>query len=604
MQILHINSLTDLKKHNKRYKFDSGDFHCIYFGSTSKINFDIFEKLKLNVLVTDDIYIDKVKFKSDYVQFIGNLSTCFTSKMWWATQTAAKFRNQIPFILYKLKIVSEILNKYSFEKLIVIDESYLFNRALFFFFKKKSIEFTSSISQARAIYRNFKSFLLFLGSINYSFLKIFYRILLAKYFFINKIKQKNTVRPIIVIKTFAYENSFDEKGQFIDKFFGDLPEYLNKNGYSKVSLVSCLGHYNSILQKIAKDDINAVLPFELFIKTKSLVAEFFKLILLKLEVTKRIFFNDIDVTEFLNFYLKYNKKNEISLEHALHYHGMLNFLKHSNIKSFIFTYENIPWEPMCLLALQEISPNTKTIGYQHSNVPEFGTNYFLSENELQKRPMPNYIYTNGSVTKNIIEKNSFDKHPIIESTCALRYNYLRNGIHKSRKKDKTILVVLEGVPDVYHLVNYILNELSHYNNYEIIFRPHPILPMAKIDKHIQIDYSKLKNVYISDGDLISKDFEKVSVVIYRESTIALEAVVFGLPVICFHSHPVISFDPLFELYDFKWNVDESIKIEPLLNQIFEMDDGSFFKAKQKANLYIEDYFHKCTNEKMSMFTKV
>ena len=140
MQIFHINSLTDLKKHNKRFKFDSGGFHCIYFGSTSNTNFDYFKKLKLNVLFTDDIYIDKVKFKSDYVQFIGNLSTCFTSKMWWATQTAAKFRNQIPFILYKLKIVSEILNKYSFEKLIVIDESYLFNRAIYFFSKNKSIE--------------------------------------------------------------------------------------------------------------------------------------------------------------------------------------------------------------------------------------------------------------------------------------------------------------------------------------------------------------------------------------------------------------------------------------------------------------------------------
>ena len=175
MQIFHINSLNDLKKHNKRYKFDSGGFHCIYFGSTSNINFDIFEKLKLNFIFTDDIYIDKVKFKSDYIEFIGNLSTCFTSKMWWATQTAAKFRNQIPFILYKLLIVTDILNKYSIKKLIVIDESYLFNRAIYFFSKNKSIEFTSSVSQARAIYFNFKSYLLFFGSINYAFLKTFYR---------------------------------------------------------------------------------------------------------------------------------------------------------------------------------------------------------------------------------------------------------------------------------------------------------------------------------------------------------------------------------------------------------------------------------------------
>ena len=45
MQIFHINNLNDLKKYNKRYKFDSGGFYCIYLGSTSKINFNIFEKV-------------------------------------------------------------------------------------------------------------------------------------------------------------------------------------------------------------------------------------------------------------------------------------------------------------------------------------------------------------------------------------------------------------------------------------------------------------------------------------------------------------------------------------------------------------------------------
>ena len=115
---------------------------------------------------------------------------------------------------------------------------------------------------------------------------------------------------------------------------------------------------------------------------------------------------------------------------------------------------------------------------------------------------------------------------------------------------------------------------------------------------------KFKNVNISDGGLINKDFEKVSVVIYRESTVALEAIAFGLPIICFNSQPVISFDPLFELDDFKWNVNASVKLEPLLNQIIEMDNESFIKAKQKAVQYINEYFSNCTDEKMSMFTNI
>ena len=114
----------------------------------------------------------------------------------------------------------------------------------------------------------------------------------------------------------------------------------------------------------------------------------------------------------------------------------------------------------------------------------------------------------------------------------------------------------------------------------------------------------LKNVNISSEGSINKDLEKVSVVIYRESTVSLEAIAFGLPIICFNSHPVISFDPLFELNDFKWTVDETVKLEPLLNQIIEMDNGSFLKAKQKALQYVNEYFSDCTDEKMSMFANV
>jgi len=99
-------------------------------------------------------------------------------------------------------------------------------------------------------------------------------------------------------------------------------------------------------------------------------------------------------------------------------------------------------------------------------------------------------------TENNIHEHSFDKHPIIESTCALRYKHSEPKNHIYRRKHRRILVALEGLPDVYHLVNYVLDELSQENNYEIIIRPHPICTMSKLKKHIKINYSKLENVYV------------------------------------------------------------------------------------------------------------
>ena len=74
MQIFHINNVNNLKKYNKRYKFDLGGFYCIYLGGNRDTNFDIFKKLKLNVLCYDDIYVDKLKFKSEKLFGLKNIN--------------------------------------------------------------------------------------------------------------------------------------------------------------------------------------------------------------------------------------------------------------------------------------------------------------------------------------------------------------------------------------------------------------------------------------------------------------------------------------------------------------------------------------------------
>ena len=281
---------------------------------------------------------------------------------------------------------------------------------------------------------------------------------------------------------------------------------------------------------------------------------------------------------------------------------MNRMLKIFKSEIFISTYENMPWEPMCYLGIKDASPETKIIGCQHTVVSEFSTNYFLYDNELKNRQLPDKICTVGPVTKRIIERNCGYNHPPIESACALRYQHLKQEDVRFRRNKRKILVALEGIDDVYKLVNYVCNELSQNDNIEIIIRPHPILPLSKIDKNIDIDYTKLNYVKISSNDSITKDLEKVSVVIYRESAVALEAIAFGIPVVCFNSYPTISYDPLFELTDFKWNVDESIRIKPILDEIFNLDDQFFNQSKQKAKLYINNYFNKCTDDNMSVFT--
>ena len=73
------------------------------------------------------------------------------------------------------------------------------------------------------------------------------------------------------------------------------------------------------------------------------------------------------------------------------------------MESFLFTYENNPWERMCMMAVKSQAPQTKVTGYQHTVVPHASANMFISSHERGRLPMPDRILTVGEAPKQIME---------------------------------------------------------------------------------------------------------------------------------------------------------------------------------------------------------
>jgi len=599
MEIIYYNKIEKLEKFNRNLKIDLKNCHCLYFGNENEYANTLPNDLTINVSFPTDFVVDKEEFKIQYLNLIDNLTSTFSNKYWWATETVSKFRSQLLFFLHKFQIVLSLVKKYNPEKLIIVDKEIIFERLLFHYSKDNNIKFISSLMNVRKQLYIINIICQFYIKMIRSFIGLVYKIFISKYFFKKDLKNQDPLKKYVIIKSFSYERSFKKDNQYVDQFFGDLSSFLKQKEKNTLTVVSCIGNYKKIIKKL-KNINNIIYPYELFISPLALIVTFFQVITLRLRVKENVFFNKINISHFISEYLMFNKVNEFSLNQILYFQSMKGMLKLIKAEKFISTYENIPWEPMCFLGIKNISPETKIIGYQHSVVTDFSTNYFLYNNEFKNRPLPDKIFTVGPTTKKIIEMNSGDNHPQIESSCALRYKYLTQRNIKSQNNNK-ILVVLEGLYDVYKLVNYVINEISKNDNIEIIIRPHPILPMSELDKYINKDYKKLEYVKISSNDSVLSDLENVSAVIYRESTVALEAISLGIPVICFRSHQNISYDPLFELNDFKWNVDESVKLKLILDEIFNLNKQVYNSSKKQAKLYINNYFEKCTDYKMSLF---
>ena len=130
------------------------------------------------------------------------------------------------------------------------------------------------------------------------------------------------------------------------------------------------------------------------------------------------------------------------------------------------------------------------------------------------------------------------------------------------------------------------------------------MPISKLSKFLKLDYSKYDHISISEGSELRADLEKASILIYRQSTVAIEAIAYGLPIICFKENDIIDYDPLFELNDLKWDINSNMKLISTIKMIFSISDFEYIKRKKSAFKYIKKYYSECSNLNLFKFLEI
>jgi hypothetical protein len=97
--------------------------------------------------------------------------------------------------------------------------------------------------------------------------------------------------------------------------------------------------------------------------------------------------------------------------------------------------------------------------------------------------------------------------------------------------------------------------------------------------------------------------EWADIVIYWGSTVGVEALNIGKPVIHYSTGSILNYDPLFESSALKWVVSESVSLAAVLKKISNLSDEGFNSGWEKAKIYLNSYFYPITEENMAGFMK-
>jgi len=581
---------------------ETGKNYYLDFSESGYVDEDLlqekgFKKItpKIEGLLDRDIFLKK------YIDLVAKISRNNNSRIWWASELASKnrFTSNLPVLLQQYTYCVDTMEKVAYDRLLIINPNSNLIIPLQNIVKKSKQKFVSLKHLSLFIYRINKliNFIRYILSTCYQIIHLARKISFVKKELGTEILMTpGREKSNYLIKSFIYDHSFSNDGEYSDVFFGRLPEYLSKEG-NVIILSHIIGAFQKNIQKIKSNSQYTIIPNEYFLTNKDLVISLVEVIRKRIKIPHVSFFG-YDVTEVIKRELN---RTGVYIYHYVIYYCMKNLAKTISIDRFFLTYENIAWENMCILALRKFSPNTKIIGYQHTVIPQAAAGMFISKGEIELKPMPDKVLTVGEITKKTIQKCGEYPDGMVDSACALRYEYLFKLNTKKRTRLGSILLALEAIPHMSKMVNYCLEELWNNLDYKLIIRPHPACPWEYLKKAIHYDIEKSSNVSISKNTTVLEDLQKVDIVIYWGSTVALEAISMGIPIIHYDMQSVLSYDPMFECNDFKWIVTENDSLLDKIEYIYSLNDNEYYNRAQKAKNYINRYFHPVTEENLKKF---
>ena len=90
------------------------------------------------------------------------------------------------------------------------------------------------------------------------------------------------------------------------------------------------------------------------------------------------------------------------------------------------------------------------------------------------------------------------------------------------------------------------------------------------------------NISFSQETSVEEDIAQCDLVLYWGTTVAIEAIMLGKPIVHFDRGDLVSFDPLFELDEFKWTISPIQGLNIIIEKIQSLSEDEFVFSQKIA----------------------
>jgi surface carbohydrate biosynthesis protein (TIGR04326 family) len=538
-------------------------------------------------------------FREKFVQFLGRLNIQNSDFTWWAFNFTSKNYFVTPLCrqIFFASLINRVVNTSGNQMVIVTDDRTL-TAHLERHFQSKAFHIVNRVRRPLSEIVTRKTPL----GIAYCFLaKVRTTLACRKRFAVSQ----NKLKTDCLIVTLFNSQSFDAAGSYRDTYFGSLRQHLHDKRITTMTAGAIFEHDLRTVGRLAELNDEQLMPLDAFTPIGRLLkcaVRNLGLYIGGFTLRGNTNYDGMDMSPLITNSMKEELGSGNFLLNIWFHETFSALSQRLHVHAVVYPFENRSWEKMLVLGWKNSGHKPRLVGYQHAAITPRHTSLFMTDGEWDATPLPDRVITTGEEARRILIGTGRYPEQKVVSGIALRQSSTAGKKREGKSELRRLLVVLSSSIEEYtKSIRFIDSAFSAEDEYEIVLRSHPTIPLEaalRLLPPVRFPYR------VSSKATVAEELQNSDAVLYVSSTIAIEAIAVGLPVVYIDIGDFMNPDPLFNFSEFKWSVTDPSQLLPILKGINNLTAPDLEQRRAAARAYALAYLSPADADGIASFTNL
>jgi len=384
-----------------------------------------------------------------------------------------------------------------------------------------------------------------------------------------------------------------------DAFFGTFSELLtDKTGESPLHLAVLQGPGHEVMNRLGQARRYQYSPLLDELKTGDVLRAAFN--------TARSIFSvgrfarnfrpieGVDVAPVLTEALRWDLGRGGYFYNLLVYYAARRFGGRVSPSRLIYPFEMKSLEKMLVLGTRDGAPGCSLVGYQHTSITRRHTTFLMETGESARTPLPDFVVTVGEVTQRYLTERGGYPKGFFRVGGALRQ--VQRPLMQVRSSTggtlRLLLALSSSRRELIEATNALCDLGKVRRDIEIGVRPHPEFPLSLLPAGLRESVNdRMKDL---SGTPLAENLDWCDAVVYVSSTVALESLMVGKPVINLRVSDPVDPDPLLGDPPLRVKVKSAADLSQACDELLAWLSHDNLSDRTAASSYVRCYLRPLT----------